>query len=82
MNAQQITSNQYYGALNRRFEARAKLLKRFGFKYERLESHAIAIFTRPSTRHTGRPPVTIPAAVVMHAPRRSWLDTLDHELRQ
>lgn len=66
-----LTSNEYYGGLNRRFERRAKLLKRLGFRYEKTEYGAV--FSRKrSYRNDG----CIPAATLHHADRRAWIDTL------
>lgn len=71
-----LTSNEYYGGLNRRFEKRANLLRKLGWKYERLEKYNCAVFVRNSY-HKGR---TIAAGTVMNADRRVWNDTLAREL--
>ncbi len=34
-----LTSNQFYGGMNRRFDNRAALLRRFGFQYEILNTN-------------------------------------------
>ncbi len=38
-----LTSNQYHGGLNRRFDNRAKLLKRMGYKYTRTQYGAMFV---------------------------------------
>lgn len=44
------TSNQYYGALNKRFDKRAKLLKRMGYKYTRTPYGAMFIIESAFSR--------------------------------
>jgi hypothetical protein len=65
-----LTSNQYYGGLNRRFDKRAALLRRFGFAYEVVGQ--VAIFSR--TRRCRRSEV--PAALLSHADKRAWREAL------
>ena len=62
-----LTSNQYYGGLNRRFERRAAVLRRFGFKY-RCVAEGVAVFDRARFVKVQ----TITAAEVMHADGRAW----------
>lgn len=78
-----ITSNQRYGGLNRRFEKRAALLRRFGFVYivanigEEKNAATFGVFTRtPFWRSQA-----ITAAEVMHADRQVWIDELSRFLR-
>lgn len=73
-----LTSNQFYGGLNRRFEKRAALLRRFGFAYTRTgwtDAHGktlpLALFTR--NRYRGQ---VIAASEVLHACNRVWRETL------
>ena len=71
-----LTSNQYYGGLNRRFDRRAALLIRLRFKYVAGE-HGAA-FVRP---RVCRPANSIPAAMLAHADNRAWFDLLARILR-
>jgi hypothetical protein len=82
-----ITNNQYYGGLNRRFDRRAELLQRLGWKYvicncdefpERSSRTASLAVFRRTRRGMCR---IIPAATVIHADRRSWIDLLRSALR-
>lgn len=79
-----MTSNQYYGGLNRRFDQRSALLRRFGFKYQSLVAipartgGTMGIFVRD---RLGRVQM-LPAAEVMHAERRAWRDTLATTLQR
>lgn len=67
-----MTSNQYYGALNRRFDKRARFLIKLGFAYSVLPETNIAVFSRPRPfRFNG-----IAASAVMLAPPRVWRDKL------
>ncbi len=74
-----LPSNQFYSGLNRRFERRAKLLRRFGFKYRAVRLGAydrdgtIGVFTRRAW--TGKAPA-IQAASVIYAPARAWNEEL------
>ena len=77
-----LTSNQYYGGLNRRFDRRAKQLRRFGFKYVRVEEFAIAIFVK------GRPDCAyakkknrLTACFVMNADNRAYAEALQRACR-
>jgi hypothetical protein len=70
-----LTSNQYYGGLNRRFDRRARLLTRLGFVSNLVETD-LRVFTR--TRHARK--VNIPAAVLTHADNRAWHEVLASRL--
>lgn len=48
----ELTSNQYFGAINRRFDNRARQLGKLGFKYLRNEQLGLAFFVRLAN---GRP---------------------------
>ena len=74
-----LSSNQYYGGLNRRFDQRAKRLASVGYRYERIEAYGIAVFCRNTDYE--RKLRTIPASAVMHADRRSWIDLLKQNLK-
>ena len=66
-----MTTNQRYGGLNRRFDRRVALLRRFGFKYS-TPVPGIAVLTR---MRYGRP-TNVAASEVMHADRDTWVDRL------
>ncbi len=69
-----LTSNQYYGGLNRRFEKRAKLLKSLGYKYVVHPELKIALFIKHH-QFVHRQKV-IPAGSVMHASNRAFIDDI------
>ena len=73
-----MTSNQYYGGLNRRFDNRAKLLRRLGFSYAQIDDLGFAVFTRKRRYKVAN----IPAVVLHAADRRLWHDTLRSALIQ
>jgi tryptophanase len=82
---QSLTSNQYYGGLNKRFDKRAALLRRFGFSYQRPahacrpgESVSVGVFVRAGRRRDWD---AIPAATLLHADNRAWRDTLKDYLK-
>jgi hypothetical protein len=74
--AMQLTSNQFYGGLNRRFEKRVALLVGFGFKYRIVVPGVAVLERRPFWKDQA-----IAAAEVMHACKRSWQDQLERLLR-
>jgi hypothetical protein len=76
-NLNNLTSNQYYGGLNRRFERRAALLRRLGFTYQRIEGMPVAVFGRG---YLGKSQA-IPAAVLHHADNRAWFEELARTLK-
>lgn len=78
---QSLTSNQHYGAINRRFDRRAARLKSLGFRYERIEQFGIAVFIR-GTREIDVKKTTIPASTVAHADNRSFIDILSATCRR
>lgn len=65
-----LTSNEYYGGLNRRYDRRAALLRKLGFTY--VTNEWGAFFTR---RGLGKF-TPIPAGVVGHADYRAFIDRL------
>ena len=77
----QLTSNQKYGAINRRFDRRAKLLKRLGFTYLRLEEFGFAVFAAANL-HDRKRGKTIPASVVQLATNAQWIEILADKLRR
>lgn len=73
----QLTSNQLYGGLNRRFDRRVGQLRRLGFVYEIVRTEydpraTYAILTRG--RH-GRAQI-IPASTIMLADNRVYRETV------
>jgi hypothetical protein len=75
-----ITSNQHYGALNKRFDRRAILLRKLGWKYTELVP-GVAGFVRSDWIRIGRTQA-IPASLVQCADNRTWWDELSHQLRR
>jgi hypothetical protein len=64
-----ITDNQYYGALNRRFDSRVRLLYRFGFRFDGVSGPMVR--RRPSNPNKLD---TIPRAAILGYPPRVWRD--------
>lgn len=75
-NYNQLTSNQYYGGLNNRFDKRANKLRRAGWTYTRIVEFNLAVFTR---KLYGRVR-TIPAMALMHTNKTEWLTILTNNL--
>ena len=70
-----LTSNQFYGGINRRFDNRAIRLFRCGFAYEIIElgdKRSMAIFKR---RYRGMDQI-IPACDLQNMCARLWIDAL------
>lgn len=76
----QLTTNQRYGGLNKRFDNRASRLRALGFEYVRIEQFGIAVFA-PQNQHR-RKRDTIPASAVMHASAAEWIDILASHLQR
>jgi len=76
----ELTSNQYYSGLNRRFDKRAKLLVGFGFKYVQLAPQ-IAAFVRPCPYLYNRQQIIL-AANVSHEHNVAFLMNLREYLRR
>lgn len=74
-----LTSNQFYGGLNRRFERRRRLLSRVGWIYKRVDELGIAVFV--PTKDPRRPQA-LPAAFVLTAPNRLFADALAQRLQR
>jgi hypothetical protein len=68
----QITSNQRYGGMNRRFDRRAAQLVKFGFHYTQI-ADGVAAFTR---RAFWSKQQSVLAAVVLMADNNIWRDEL------
>jgi hypothetical protein len=71
MKTKNLTTNQHYGGLNRRFARRAALLRRLRFNY--VANEFGAFFVRGSM---GYKPRIIPACVLSLADKRTWFDKL------
>lgn len=77
-----LTSNQFYGGMNRRFEKRAALLRNVGFVYTAAYDAdgnrlPLAMFTRKGWRYRAQ---VIAASEVLHADRRAWREMLASSL--
>lgn len=66
----EISSNQWYGGLNRRFDRRARLLRRLGYRY------AASPFGAVFVRGRGSRLESILAVVVMSAHNRDFVDSV------
>ena len=66
----EVTSNQYYGGLNRRFDRRFRLLRRLGYKYTG------TVYGGMFVKDSYFKVTSIPASVVMIATNRDFLATL------
>jgi hypothetical protein len=71
-----MTSNQYYGGINKRFDRRAKLLLTLGFKYTSVEG--MAFFCRSDLLKNRN----ITASAVLYANNMVWRDKLSATLRR
>ncbi len=67
----ELTEQQYYGGLNRRFERRAALLRKMGFRYIWTEV-APKVTTGGFSRSQFGRVQYIPAALVAHAGARAF----------
>lgn len=76
----EMTSNEYYGAMNRRFDRRAALLRRFGWKYTCVSMPRYEGERKPETigvfRHLHRRGA-IPAAQVLTCYNDSFIAILE-----
>ena len=76
-----LTTHQTYHALNRRFEKRAKTLRKVGFVYKDIPNMNIAVFTKPNPYRFSATR-TIAAAVLFYAGHREWQNILKDTLRR
>lgn len=72
-----MTSNEYYGKLNQRFDRRAADLRRLGFKYQVVPGLNVAVFVATKWGKT----MAIAAGTVLNASRFVWRDELDRAER-
>jgi hypothetical protein len=75
MSGFRLSSNQFYGGLNRRFDSRARRLASLGYRYTC--SPFGAVFVRGSLWRLE----SIPAGLVMHADNRAFIDALRSPMR-
>lgn len=73
MKIQEMTSNQFYGILNKRFDQREKELLGFGYVRQVVPGLNIAVYTR--TRHGKIHAVQ--TGTMHHATKRAWTDVID-----
>lgn len=66
-----LTSNQYYGGINRRCQNRLELLRKIGFEYD-AEAHGWFHPRGDRVRKGWR----MPMCMIQHADKRSFFDTL------
>lgn len=71
----EISSNQWYGAINRRFDRRARLLSRLGYKYTGTPFGAMFVRSRFCRIES------IAAGVVMNAHNRAFVDAIRSPMR-
>jgi hypothetical protein len=70
-----MTKNDRYGLINTRFDERASVLRKAGFKYEHVEDYGIAVF---AYRELGmKKPHTIQASAVMYADDYFWGEIME-----
>lgn len=67
-----MTSNEFYGKINRRFDKREKELREMGYKRETLSAYNVALYVRVRHGKTH----AIPAGTVMNASKRVWDDMI------
>lgn len=73
-----LTSNQYWGAINRRFDKRVARLARMGFK--RITNEFGSFFARGIIRTNGKNQI-IPAILLSAADNRLYYERLQQILR-
>ena len=73
-----MTTHDRYRGLRNRFNRRAALLVKLGFRYQRIEEFNIAVFTRDYFPKGTR---SIPAETLHHASNACWNDRLCEVLR-
>lgn len=74
MSPASLPSNVFYGQLNRRFDRRAKLLRKLGYKYSSVQvlGDTIAVFAKP--RRFGMRHDIITASIVLTSHNRIFRD--------
>lgn len=75
MATQQITDNQFYRGLNRRFDRRMRFLHRLGFRYQIIQQpHDHRATYGVVVRQQHARTQVIPAAMILTASPRVWVD--------
>lgn len=69
-----MSSNEFYGELNRRFDERAEWLHSLGFVRETVEALGVSVYVKRA--RAGRL-MAIPAAVLSAACGRLWADKVE-----
>jgi len=70
-----MTSNEYYGLVNKRTDERIGVLRALGFTYERAEGLPVAVMVK--RRPYFKEPLAVPVAFLGAADDRAWLDRLE-----
>lgn len=74
-----LTSNQYYGGMNRRFDKRTARLSKLGFKYVANDFGAFFVKEVPFWVNKGKP-IVISVAAIHGYDNRMWFETLRSKL--
>lgn len=75
-----LTSNQFYGGLNRRFDRRVKQLYRLGYRLHSVPEFGIALMAKQNIHD--RKNSSIPNAIIMHADNAAYRLYLASKLRR
>ena len=75
-----LTSNQFYGGINRRFDRRVKQLYRLGYRLHSVPEFGIALMAKQ--REFERRNNSIPNAIIMHADNAAYRLYLASKLRR
>jgi len=75
----ELTSNQYYAGLNRRFDKRMRLLAFMGYDMRRNEHNC---YTKQLQENWHGRIASINASFIMHADKRAFLDELYTQQRR
>lgn len=75
-----ITSAQFYGGINRRFDRRVKQLYRLGYRLHSVPEFGIALMAKQNIHD--RKNSSIPNAIIMHADNAAYRLYLASKLRR
>lgn len=75
-----ITSAQFYGGINRRFDRRVKRLYRLGYRLHSVPEFGIALMAKSNIHD--RKNSSIPNAIIMHADNAAYSLYLASKLRR
>lgn len=70
-----MTSNEYYGMVNKRCDERMGVLRALGFTYERVDGLPVAVMVK--RRAYFKEPLAVAVAFLGAADDRAWLDRLE-----